>query len=125
MLNNAQSSTRLIWVFIASILIGFTSLATLPAVYAKSSSQSSVEKSEVVILTASWCHYCTKTRQYLTSNKIKFTEYDIEKSNLGYQLYRSLGGKGVPVIKVGENVMYGYNPEKLKQTLNESGYHLP
>ena len=64
-------------------------------------------------------------RQYLTSNKVKFTEYDIEKSNLGYQLYRSLGGKGVPVVKVGETVLYGYNSEKLKQVLNESGYQLP
>ena len=103
---------------IALILVSFFSLVTLPSVHAK-------PKPNVTILTASWCHYCTKMRQFLNSNNVTFTEYDIEKSNLGYQLYRSLGGKGVPVTKIDENVIYGYDTEKLKRLLNAGGYNLP
>lgn len=112
---------------ILSLFIGFSGTFFHTTVEAKSTSQQTVknEKAQVIILTASWCGYCNKLRQYLQSNQIKFTEYDIEHSNMGYQLYRSLGGKGIPVVKIGNNVVYGYNPDAMKQILNESGYNLP
>lgn len=110
-----------------SLFIGFSGIGFHPIAQAKSTSQQTVknEKAQVIILTASWCGYCNKLRQYLQSKQIKFTEYDIEHSNMGYQLYRSLGGKGIPVVKIGNNVIYGYNPDMMKQVLNESGYNLP
>lgn len=114
-------------VFILSLFIGFSGMVLHSPAQAKSTSQQTVknEKAQVIILTASWCGYCNKLRQYLQSNQIKFTEYDIEQSHMGYQLYRSLGGKGIPVVKIGNNVIYGYNPDAMKQVLNESGYNLP
>lgn len=132
MLTNARAtkpsrSTQTFISLITALFIGFFSLALSPAVQAKSKTHNMVktEKSKVVILTASWCGYCNKLRHYLNSNDIKFTEYDIEKSNMGYQLYRSLGGKGIPVVKIGVNVIYGYNPDMLKEVLSENGYNLP
>lgn len=110
-----------------SLFLGFSGIGFHPTAHAKSTSQQTVknEKAQVIILTASWCGYCNKLRQYLQSNQIKFTEYDIEHSNMGHQLYRSLGGKGIPVVKIGNNVIYGYNPDMMKQVLNENGYNLP
>ncbi len=110
-----------------SLLLGFSGSFFHTSVQAKPAAQQTVknEKAQVIILTASWCGYCNKLRQYLQSNQIKFTEYDIEHSNMGYQLYRSLGGKGIPVVKIGNNVIYGYNPDAMKQVLNENGYNLP
>lgn len=123
--NHSGSFFKLFVVLLASMFIGFFSLTPLSTVHAKTEKAEKIQKNDVVILTAGWCHYCTKTRQFLKKNNVKFTEYDIENSNLGYQLYRSLGGKGVPVIRVGDNVMFGYEPEKLKNLLNDAGYHLP
>ncbi len=131
MLNNTKASTpsRITHILLSLITvlgIGFFSLALSPPVLAKPATFNMVkaEKSKVIILTASWCHYCTKLRQFLNNNNVKFTEYDIEKSNMGYQLYRSLGGKGIPVVKVGDTVLYGYNADALKEVLNQNGYNL-
>ena len=109
------------------LFLGFSSIGFHPTAQGTSTPQKTVknEKAQVIILTASWCGYCNKLRQYLQSNQIKFTEYDIEHSNMGHQLYRSLGGKGIPVVKIGNNVIYGYNPDMMKQVLNENGYNLP
>jgi mycoredoxin len=123
--NHSRRFFKLFVALLASMFIGFFSLTPLSTVHAKTEKAEKIQKNDVVILTAGWCHYCTKTRQFLKKNNVKFTEYDIENSNLGYQLYRSLGGKGVPVIRVGDNVMFGYEPEKLKNLLNDAGYHLP
>ena len=130
MLNNIRTKkssfyTHLLMALLASILIGFFSLTTISTAQAKNEKVEKAEKNDIIILTAGWCHYCTKTRQFLKRNNVKFTEYDIENSNLGYQLYRSLGGKGVPVVRVGENVMYGYDPDKLRSLLNDVGYNIP
>lgn len=98
----------------------------MPSAQAKAKTPKAEQhNNDVVILTAGWCHYCTKTRQFLKKNHVKFTEYDIENSNIGYQLYRSLNGRGVPVIRVGQTVLFGYDPQQLKVVLEENGYELP
>lgn len=108
--------------FIASICLSLVIFFPTSSAYAKKSAN---KKPQVTILTASWCAYCDKMRQFLKNNQVPFTEYDIEKSNLGYQLYRSLNAQGVPVVQLGEKVLFGYNPDKLQALLIESGYHLP
>ncbi len=126
-LNNFYTGLALsIFILVTNLsFISFISLAHARPENIALNAKQSAEKAKIVIFTASWCHYCTKLRAFLNTNKIKFTEYDIEQSQLGYQLYRSLGGKGIPVIKIADTVIYGYNPDKLKQVLNNHGYTVP
>jgi glutaredoxin len=60
------------------------------------------------MFSASWCGVCKKARKYFRKNKIRFTEYDIEKSSRGKRLYRDLDATGVPVILVGKQRMNGF-----------------
>ena len=66
-------------------------------------------RSKVVILSASWCGSCKKAKKYFKKNRIRYTDYDIEKSSKGKRLYKQLGATGVPVILVGKKRMNGFS----------------
>ncbi|WP_394779447.1 glutaredoxin family protein [Undibacterium sp.] len=72
---------------------------------------------EVVLYGASWCGYCAATRRYFEENGIRYTELDVEKTTDGYNGYKKLGGGGVPIIVVGDQVLHGFSEDALGQSL--------
>ena len=72
---------------------------------------------KVILYATTWCGYCKKTRQFLNENNIQFYEYDIEKSAIGHDQYREIGGRGVPVLLVNKNVIRGYSPDEILKYL--------
>lgn len=71
-------------------------------------SQASKSK-QVTMYATSWCGYCSKARNYFREKGIAYTEYDIEKNESAKRKYDLLGGKGVPVILVGDKRMNGFS----------------
>lgn len=71
----------------------------------------------VTLYSTTWCGYCTATRKFLVDNNIQFVELDIEKSKDGYEGHKKNGGRGVPLITVGDDVVHGYNAQRLQQLL--------
>lgn len=65
--------------------------------------------SRVTMYSTSWCGYCKKARLYFRANRIAFTELDIEKNHQAKRQYDRLGGRGVPLILVGERRMSGFS----------------
>jgi glutaredoxin len=57
------------------------------------------------------------TREFFASNGIRYTEEDIEQSSTALQQHRKLGGNGVPLIVVGDEVVKGWNEQALRQLL--------
>ncbi len=80
-------------------------------------SQEALNNGAVVLYSTSWCGYCEKTRDLLDSHDIEYYEYDIERSKDGYNQYKALGGNGVPVLKVGSEVVKGYDVSAMKKVL--------
>lgn len=76
-------------------------------------------KMQVTMYATSWCGYCKKAREYFTKNNIPFIEYDIEKNAQAKRKYDSFGGKGVPVIFVGEQRMNGFNVASFNEIYKE------
>lgn len=70
-------------------------------------------RGEVVLYATDWCGYCRQTRELLTEQGVPYTEYDIEKNPEGRRQYDALNGRGVPVLKVGDEVLYGFNRERI------------
>lgn len=70
-------------------------------------------ESDIVLYATAWCGYCEKTRQLFKKHNIAYFEYDIEKSRQGYEQHKNLNGKGIPVLQINGEVLYGYNPEKI------------
>ncbi|GJL81427.1 MAG: NrdH-like redox domain-containing protein [marine bacterium B5-7] len=77
--------------------------------YERSSASENAPSEKVVMFSTSWCVYCKKAREYFRKNKIDFVDYDIEKDARARKVYKRLGGKGVPVILVGERRMNGFS----------------
>lgn len=72
---------------------------------------------EVLLYATDWCGYCKMTREFFAANGIRYTEHDIEKSSTALSEHKKLGGNGVPLIKVGDEVISGYNEAALRQML--------
>ena len=72
---------------------------------------------EVVVYMTTWCKVCARTRHYLSSRGIRFTERDVERSAQGWHEYRQYSGDGVPLVVIGDQVMRGYNERWLEARL--------
>lgn len=75
----------------------------------------------VRMFTTTWCGYCKKARAYLQARGIPFEDIDVEASASGAAEYRALGGRGVPVILVGDQRMDGYSEGKMAGMLKQAG----
>lgn len=64
---------------------------------------------KVVMYSAEWCGVCKKAKKYFKKEKIRYKDYDIDKSKSARARYNKLGAKGVPVILVGKDRMNGFS----------------
>ena len=72
---------------------------------------------EVVLYGTSWCPYCAKAREFLRTRGIEFTDYDVEHNAAAAKGFRQLGGGGVPLVVIGDEVLHGYRPDQMKELL--------
>jgi glutaredoxin len=72
----------------------------------------------IEVYMTSWCGYCKKMIRFLNEKGIPYTAYDIEKDGAAARVYHDLGGRGVPVVRVGSHVVYGYSPEAVMSYYN-------
>jgi len=79
--------------------------------------QASDEQPQVFMYATSWCGYCKKSREFFARHGIVYTEYDVERDEAAWRENKRLGGGGVPMIVVGDDVVAGFNPQRLTQLL--------
>lgn len=82
----------------------------------------SIPNQAVVLYEAAWCNYCKKARRYFELRHIPFQSIDIEQTDQGYDQFKKLGGREIPLITIGERIIRGYNPDVLKGALQDAGY---
>jgi glutaredoxin 3 len=72
----------------------------------------------VTIYSTPTCHFCQMTKDFLTEKGIGYTDYnvatDLEKRQ---EMIQKSGQMGVPVIFVGDEMIIGFDQEKLVSTL--------
>ncbi|MEQ1638185.1 MAG: glutaredoxin domain-containing protein [Methylococcales bacterium] len=77
-----------------------------------------LEAANVVLYSTRWCIYCAKTRSYFAANNIKYRDIDVELTVEGRKAYLELGGNGVPIVLINNNVVIeGYAPDEIDETL--------
>ena len=69
----------------------------------------------VVMYSAAWCGVCTRAKAYFRSNNIAFEERDIETSESARKQFERLGGRGVPLILVGQQKLSGFSANSFEQ----------
>lgn len=72
---------------------------------------------EVVLYCTPWCPDCRRARAYLKENGIDFVEVDIIRNRAGAEQVRGWadGNETTPTIKIGDQVLIGFNRAKLDQ----------
>ncbi len=75
----------------------------------------------VIMLSAVWCGYCARARQLFVDKKIDYCEYDVEKSAEGARRHQASGGRGVPVILIKRDVVFGFERSAVMEKLLANG----
>ncbi len=74
--------------------------------------------SKVIIYSTPTCHFCQLAKEFFTDKKIAYTEYDVlENLEKRKEMVELSGQLGVPVIRIGDNVIVGFNQEKVESLL--------
>ncbi|MFC2074161.1 glutaredoxin family protein [Campylobacterota bacterium] len=76
------------------------------------------KSSSVEIYTASFCPHCQDAKMYMKLNKIKFTEYNLEKSKGAEKKFLAMGGKKIPLIVVKGNILRSWNQAAFEKAYN-------
>jgi glutaredoxin len=75
----------------------------------------------VIIYTAPRCGYCNLAKSFFDKHAIDYFEYDISTSQEGFRQFKEYGGRGVPLIFVGDQRINGYNVKALRIALENKG----
>lgn len=70
------------------------------------------------VYVASWCGYCRALEGDLRTRGIRFFRHDIEADATAKREYDALGGDGLPLTKVGSQVVQGYDMPAILRLLS-------
>jgi len=68
------------------------------------------------------CGHCRRAKAYLKEHHIPFTEQDVERNRRAQLDFMRAGGRGVPLIMVGEQQLHGFEPRQLQRVLRQAGF---
>lgn len=72
---------------------------------------------KVTVFTSPTCPHCTSAKAYLKENNIDFEERDVTKDSEARKELIEKGYRGVPVIRVDEEDMVGFDQARLAELL--------
>ncbi len=90
----------------------------------KEKKHTSVKKKQpkVLIFTTPTCSWCKRAMKYFRANRIKFKQIDVTKDPVAARdMQRMSGQMGVPVIKIGKDVIVGFDKPRIDKLLNLRG----
>jgi len=72
----------------------------------------------VTIYSTPACHFCHAAKDFFTENNVAFTEHDVAADmEKRQEMIEITGQMGVPVIRIGDDVVVGFDEEKVKELL--------
>ena len=74
--------------------------------------------SNVTIYSTPTCHFCHAAKEFFTENNIAFTEHDVASDmDKRTEMIEMTGQMGVPVIKIDDDIVVGFDEDKIKGLL--------
>ena len=75
-------------------------------------------ENSVTIYSTPVCHFCQDAKAFFKENNVEYTENDVAADSEKRQEMIDLTGQmGVPVIKIGEDIIIGFDEAKIKELL--------
>ncbi len=82
---------------------------------------------EVFMYTLSTCPWCRKTKKFFNERNIqfKYVDYDLveeeEQEKIINEMERSGGNAAFPYVKIDDDIIVGYNPDRYSEILKNKG----
>jgi glutaredoxin-like YruB-family protein len=77
-----------------------------------------METKKVEIFSTDTCHFCHMAKDWLNEKGIPFVDYNVGTDIVKRKEMMEMTGQlGVPVIKIGNEVMIGFNPDQMAKIL--------
>ncbi len=72
----------------------------------------------VTIYSTPVCHFCHAAKEFFAENNVAFTEHDVAADlEKRQEMIEITNQMGVPVIRIGDDVVIGFDEGKLKELL--------
>lgn len=71
----------------------------------------------IQIFTTKTCHYCQKAKDFFTSKGLAYEVFDISEDAEKKKQILDAGFMSVPVIKIGDKMISGFNPTEIEAAL--------
>lgn len=73
----------------------------------------------VSIYSTPTCHFCHAAKDFFGEHNVPFTDYDVSTDLAKRsEMIDMTGQMGVPVIRIDDDVIVGFDEEKIKELLN-------
>jgi glutaredoxin len=76
---------------------------------------------EVIAYTDPGCPHCRRLKEYLHSHHIPFRNRDVSSDASAVAELQQMNAPGVPVVRVGDDTVVGFNPDRLEELLRSHG----
>ena len=74
--------------------------------------------SKAVLFSTSTCSWCRRAKRCFTEHRVPFKEIDVERDpKAARDIARKTGQTGVPVIKIGNRWIVGFDKERIEKEL--------
>ena len=74
--------------------------------------------SQITIYSTPSCHFCHAAKDFFKENDVAFTEHDVAADmDKRSEMIDLTGQMGVPVIRVDDDVIVGFDEDKLRELL--------
>ena len=99
-------------------------LLTHASVSTGSNGSEAPRQPRVVVYTGPHCSWCTRVKNYLRQQRVRFTEIDVGSDpSAARALVARTGQQGVPQLDIGGQYVVGFDKARIDRLLNLSGGH--
>ncbi len=92
------------------------------SLYVSSNSADEKGQKRVTVYSTPTCSWCTRLKQYLKMNNIKFRDVDVSKDQAAAQaMVRKSGQQGVPQTDINGQIIVGFDKPKINRLLGIAG----
>jgi len=85
------------------------------ATRAQQSAQAVTPRVEVFV--TDWCPYCRQLEDFLRENRVQYVRYNVEQDENAAREHRKLSDGGIPVTRIGTQVVLGFRPKLIAELL--------
>ncbi len=71
----------------------------------------------ITLYSSRGCTHCRQARRYLQQAGLRFREFDVQRDPRALKAFTQLGGRGVPLIMIGEQRIDGFDKRRLDRLL--------